>query len=318
MELHDFLDCNYGPDGDEVLLRMLAGGADPSKRQGPRAETPLHVATRRRRTSAVEILLAHGADIDAKTSGGKTAYAHAVRRGFSDVVQSLLIRGARTDLNQADRLAVAIVNGYLDEARTILAAHPDAARTGNPEEDRLLADVAGRNRTESVALLITAGADLTAPGLDSGTPLHQAAWFGQPDNARLLIDAGRHSMCLMQRIRVHRSAGPYTALGIPVGPQSTRTRMSPWFGCCWKRAHVSTTPTSPAVMLTFGDCLKTRPRKLPKSCDARNPTDAYAQSAPHSNCFSGRSAALRATSELIARQFEAWIFLRFERGWRRM
>jgi ankyrin repeat protein len=38
--------------------------------------------------------------------------------------------------------------------------------------------------------LIIAGADLTAPGLDSGTPLHQAAWFGQPDNARLLIDAG--------------------------------------------------------------------------------------------------------------------------------
>ena len=26
--------------------------------------------------------------------------------------------------------------------------------------------------------------------LDEGTPLHQAAWFGQPDNARLLIDAG--------------------------------------------------------------------------------------------------------------------------------
>ena len=39
-------------------------------------------------------------------------------------------------------------------------------------------------------LLISAGADLSAPGLDTGTPLHQAAWFGQPDNARLLIDAG--------------------------------------------------------------------------------------------------------------------------------
>ena len=39
-------------------------------------------------------------------------------------------------------------------------------------------------------MLINAGADLTAPGLDSGTPLHQAAWFGQPANAWLLIDAG--------------------------------------------------------------------------------------------------------------------------------
>ena len=26
--------------------------------------------------------------------------------------------------------------------------------------------------------------------LDDGTPLHQAAWFGQPANARQLIDAG--------------------------------------------------------------------------------------------------------------------------------
>ena len=98
--------------------------------------------------------------------------------------------GSSTSLNQPDQFAVAIVNGRLDEARTILAAHPGAVRTGNGEEDRLLADVAGRNETGPVELLISAGADLEAPGLDSGTPLHQAAWFGQPDNARLLIDAG--------------------------------------------------------------------------------------------------------------------------------
>ncbi len=39
-------------------------------------------------------------------------------------------------------------------------------------------------------LLIDAGADLAAPGMDGGTPLHQAAWFGQPANLRLLIAAG--------------------------------------------------------------------------------------------------------------------------------
>jgi ankyrin repeat protein len=41
-----------------------------------------------------------------------------------------------------------------------------------------------------VRLLIDAGADLAATGLDGGTALHQAAWFGQPENARLLIAAG--------------------------------------------------------------------------------------------------------------------------------
>jgi len=190
MTLHEFLDCNYGADGDDVLRRMIDDGADPNERAGPQSEAPIHVATRRRRASAVEILLIRGAVIDATTAGGKTAYAHAARRRFDEVAELLRTRGASTVLNEADRLAVAIVNGRLDEARTIVAAHPSAVRTGNPEEDRLLADVAGRDDSGSVALLLRAGANLTSPGLDDGMPLHQAAWFGQPANARLLIDAG--------------------------------------------------------------------------------------------------------------------------------
>lgn len=190
MTLHEMLDTQFGSVGDAMLRRMLAEGADPDATDGSLSETALHVATRRRRLSAVQILLDCGADIDARNGGGKTAYAHAVRRGFDEVADLLRGRGADTALNVPDRLAVAIVEGRLDEAREILQAHPGAVRTGNPEEDRLLADVAGRPDPRPVKLLIEAGADLTAPGLDSGAPLHQAAWFGQPQNARLLIDAG--------------------------------------------------------------------------------------------------------------------------------
>ena len=188
--LHTLLDTNYGPLGDEKLRAALADGLDPDEHAGPTSETALHTAARRRRCSAVNILLDHGVDIDARNGGGKTAYAHAIRRGFHDVATILTMRGSDTSLDAADRFAVAIINGRLDEARKLLASDPSVARTGNPEEDRLLADIAGRNPSEPVALLIEAGADLAARGLDDGTPLHQAAWFGQPQNARLLIEAG--------------------------------------------------------------------------------------------------------------------------------
>jgi len=58
MTLHEFLDCHYGEDGEEVLRRMLDDGADPNMREGSLSETALHVATRLRRDCAVDILLA--------------------------------------------------------------------------------------------------------------------------------------------------------------------------------------------------------------------------------------------------------------------
>lgn len=189
MDLHEFLDCTYGLDGDRELARRIASGEDlaGADAQGDR---PLHVAARRRRARAVELLLEAGAEVDARNGLGKSAFAHAARRGFDDVVAVLRRFGANETLNPADELAVALSRQDLESARALLAAHPGIARTGNAEEDRLLADLAGRSASEPVALLIEAGADLAAPGLDGGTPLHQTAWFGQPQNARLLVDAG--------------------------------------------------------------------------------------------------------------------------------
>ena len=85
MTLHELLDWNYGVDGADARRRKLEGGADPDRREGPLLETPLHIATRRRRPEAVQILLDRGAEINATNGAGKTAYAHAVRRGFDDV-----------------------------------------------------------------------------------------------------------------------------------------------------------------------------------------------------------------------------------------
>lgn len=190
MTLHELLDEQFGEDGDEVLVTLLESGLDPEEAFGPFGETALHVATRRRRLSAVVILLDWGVDPDARTRGGKTAFLHAIRRGFKEVAEVLKAGGSDTGLGIADQFAVAVVDGALGKARELLDSHPELANTGNPEEDRLLADMAGRFETDPVWFLIQAGADLRARGLDTGTALHQAAWFGQPANARLLVEAG--------------------------------------------------------------------------------------------------------------------------------
>ena len=184
--LHEVLDVAFDP---VELLRLLEDGADIEERNDE-GETPLHVAIRRYRQEAARILLNRGAAIDARTPGGKTAFAHAARRGFDDVAVWLLGRGADPSLTDADRLAVLFTHGDLEAARALLDRQPDLARTGNPEEDRLLADLAGRPDDLAVRMLVEAGADLAARGLDDGTALHQTAWFGQPANAQILLDAG--------------------------------------------------------------------------------------------------------------------------------
>ncbi len=190
MNLHDFLDVGFHEGGLDELARRIDAGADLEQRLGLLRETPLHVATRRRRLDAVTMLADRGAELDALNADGKTAYAHALRRTFDEVAEFLAARGADTTLPPSDRFARLVATGDLDAARAMLGDDPSLARTGKPEEDRLLADMAGRNDTAPVALLIDAGADLAAPALDGGSALHQAAWFGQPANARQLIDAG--------------------------------------------------------------------------------------------------------------------------------
>ena len=186
--LHFRLDWDY--PGDEWLGDQLAGVADLETREGLFGETLLLIAVRRRRVGALRLLLAAGADPEATNVKGKSGYAHAVRRGFQDVADVLVDAGASTTLSLPDQLAAACSRDDLVEARRLLRAHPEIARTGNPEEDRLLADLSGRNDSGPVVMLIEAGADLAATALDGGTALHQACWFGQPRNARLLVNAG--------------------------------------------------------------------------------------------------------------------------------
>lgn len=185
--LHWCLDECFTP---ELLDWLLDHGADPNAAAGPFGESALHVAARRRRGAAVERLIDRGADLEARTAGGMTAWRHALRRGFGDVDELLRARGADTTTTPGDELAAALVAGREDEAREILAAHPELVPGMGPEEARLLPDLAARGAIGGMRLLLDAGIDVDARGLDGGTGLQVAAWFAEPAAARLFLERG--------------------------------------------------------------------------------------------------------------------------------
>jgi len=186
--LHRLLDV--GGLSAESLQRIVLAGADPNLAVGDLGETGLHIATKRRRVELIAPLVENGADINATTTGGMTAYRHAVRRTFVDVADELSRLGADTATTPADELASALWNHDMDRAWHLLLSQPELGTTGPPEERRLLPDLAGMNRTDALAGLLDAGWELDARGLDGGTALHTACWFASEDAARMLVERG--------------------------------------------------------------------------------------------------------------------------------
>ena len=81
---------------------LLAGGADVNARSGlilaegetDEGWTPLHVACTTDYIAVVELLLAHGADVNAETNNGYTPLSLARERQFDEIIELLRKSGA--------------------------------------------------------------------------------------------------------------------------------------------------------------------------------------------------------------------------------
>jgi ankyrin repeat protein len=110
-----------------------------------------------------EVLIAHGANANAKDKGGNTALHSAAWSGQEDVMKVLLAHGADPDPKCSD-------------GRTPLI---DAAGSG-----------ASRHGKGCVELLLDRGANVNATDGDGETPLHKAAYYGNSDVVELLLAHG--------------------------------------------------------------------------------------------------------------------------------
>ena len=152
--------------------------------------TPLHDAAYRGHENVVELLLAKGADVNAKGNSDRTPLHNAASGSKPNVARLLLTKGAKVNArmeNGYTPLYLAARHGPRSVAELLLANGADV----NARDDdgaTPLHQAAEYGHKDVAELLLAKGADVNIKCSDKGwTPLHQAIFYGHLDVARLLL-----------------------------------------------------------------------------------------------------------------------------------
>lgn len=192
----------YAPDEESNLNFYISHGADVHCRLGSNQETLLHLACRRRRLTAVRVLLAHGCDINARDIYGATPLLRAVSAKALDIVQFLLsnVNVLKLDINAStytyekeyeelpgDNPLRKAIRGHLNDiAECLLMGGADVDATDrcdasvNGNDSRIgrtaLHYAAVENNMNGALLLLKHGANIEAQDEHLETPLFKAAY----------------------------------------------------------------------------------------------------------------------------------------------
>ena len=169
---------------DPVKLRVLLEQGDLSPSDPELRDALLHA----RDPAVAQLLIAHGAALEARDEYGLTPYSRAARFKSEAMMELLAAAGAEQDLDPAAEWIGAIVRGDQERAARVRAEHPGLSlRDADTEE---LPRWASAGDDEVVARLLDAGVPLDARGTDAGTALHYAGMWGQAGTVELLLERG--------------------------------------------------------------------------------------------------------------------------------
>ncbi|HEY0868400.1 MAG TPA: ankyrin repeat domain-containing protein [Fimbriimonas sp.] len=113
---------------------------------------------------------------------GATPLVEAARRSCDKVFHAIDAASPN-----GSRLIARVLRGDEDGLRRLLAEHPSLAADLDPEDARAIADAAGAGDLRTLRLLLEAGVDPQSKGMDGGTALHVACWFGQAEAVAMLV-----------------------------------------------------------------------------------------------------------------------------------
>lgn len=150
---------------------------------------------RKRYKDRVKLLIDHGVDLNKPDNTyetitkGKLPYEIALLLGQDDIADYMLANGARkTELSKLDMLRAACMRGDTAAARALLEADGSLAEAVRPGAREMLCDAVGQDNLAALATMIDLGFELSVPG--TRTPLHDAAFQGRLEAARMLVEAG--------------------------------------------------------------------------------------------------------------------------------
>ncbi len=113
---------------DDLIRLILQAGADP-RQMGPDGEDPLDYCLTRQRYNAARVLLAGGANPNARFDGSESWLSKSVREGDSDIALTLIESGAKVkDVRAKDGhtlLGWSIAHQMVDVTKALLAAEVD-------------------------------------------------------------------------------------------------------------------------------------------------------------------------------------------------
>ncbi len=178
-----------------VVKFLLENKADTElKHHGVNNEqlTPLIWATRQENKDIVDLLLEHGANVDATDVNRKTALHWAADHGFKTIAETLLAHKAEVDAREKDDvtpLRMAAQKGFKSIAEILVAHGADVNSRDNNRVTPLQSAASVGNRA-IVEWLLANKADVNAADSGGWTPLTAAIRFGKLDIARMLLAHG--------------------------------------------------------------------------------------------------------------------------------
>ncbi len=124
-----------------------------------------------------------------------SALMQALYNGDTTQVDGLLAGGPELDVFEAAAL------GRVERLRELLEAAPELARAWSPDRATALHFAAFFGQPEATRVLVDRGADLEAvsPTFGDVTPLHSACASGERESARILLEAGADPNVRQQR-----------------------------------------------------------------------------------------------------------------------